>query len=1066
MKKFFRPKEAGTITPLPPTSPGADSSSFATPRPFEEYQARIASQVGDSNRPLSLQVTPVALRSAPDSPGRSDFTQADFVTSQQPHSQKLGASPRNNRPAIHFYATAPADAPYESYSDPISAPSQPFRPSYDRNSPSNYDPPISSAPRRANSKRSSQQQQHLPAQMTAFLPPRSLRPAQSSTTHRRDHSLSMGVASGAAFQNQKHSSNGDRNSLQTLPNHFTSTDSARAAARVKRSDDSYEPYYDDYEDSTDEHTPTASGAARSDAYPVYSGADGDVEAGEVLISQGCYEETTLRELTSKDKGKGKKLFGFATSSNKDKKAKQDRDITAAAPSPVPRDSRDPDDIRRKSPPLDSHPLSAQERSKEGGWMDRWNKRAHQQQVARLQDKEAEEAVASRIGWLSANACDDQDWMQMLPLIDMISHSEAASKEAARTLRKEFRYGTVDTQRRAVRVWALLALNASDHFRLQIASKRFLEAIEDTIASSKTPLSVKETMLRVLGVLAFEFKNDAELASVTKCWNKVKPNDRRKDGEPLENDLFEFKLPQPRASAQQMQQPSSRRVSQRHSQPPRRGADYHNPDLDALSPPQQRPVTADSAEQQQRPLSATFAPLQQPPPVPASLQPQAAPPLQQQKWSRSNLPLPCLDSQTHPTVPNVSPLMVVDHHESGNATEVVSTLEAAAASMDTRSASMQSGDSCFSPHHDVLAFDEDVRRLHEECQIARSNAAVLLDTLLQEGLHADTTELVDEFYIKLTRSQDLIASQIAWASALADRSRLGASMNEKETREETLLADLLETHGRSSEAIRMVEDARRRVEEEEAERRVTERSKVEVRLDRSALVQDSATGELYDVGSRGRAMGGARLLGIQASGSRSPSPNAYASQHQTDSSGLGASGRGLGAGLNAATSPLSNGKFGGAVTPRISRPLPVPRSDQSSDSNNSTHSFHSHHPIANSLCASIHSTTSSTASSHHSRDAPLLSGRSQLPLAPPTLNIETKPAKDVDDEGEEEDGDGLQTPVVPSEKALGKRRAVSVRYPSPPLGAVHGQRQQPPPLPPHPTAAARGEVVDGFDALRL
>ena len=88
---------------------------------------------------------------------------------------------------------------------------------------------------------------------------------------------------------------------------------------------------------------------------------------------------------------------------------------------------------------------------------------------------------------------------------------------------------------------MLTLNASDRFRAQVASKKFLDAVEDTISSSKTPLSVKETMLRVLGVLAFEFKSDPELVSVTKCWNKVKPSDRRKDGEELEETLFEFRL---------------------------------------------------------------------------------------------------------------------------------------------------------------------------------------------------------------------------------------------------------------------------------------------------------------------------------------------------------------------------------------------------------------------------------------------------------------------------------------------------------------------------------------------
>uniref|UniRef100_V5ELP2 VHS domain-containing protein n=1 Tax=Kalmanozyma brasiliensis (strain GHG001) TaxID=1365824 RepID=V5ELP2_KALBG len=512
MKKFFKGKEAGTITPLPPASPPVSSPSFGTPRLFEEYQARVASQTAsaESNRPLSYQA-----------------------------------------------------------------------------------PSLSSHHPRESSDEARYAQSHL----------------------------------------------------------------------SQDSDDSDRAAYDD------------TAAPRSTAYPVYAGPEGEGDAGEVLISQGRYEETTLRD-PPKDKSKGMKLFGFSTGSNKDKKAKQHRD-DAPSSSPVPRSSRDRDDAHLMSPPVDAHPDSAPERSREGGWMDRWKKGAHQYQAARLQDKEAEDLVASRIGWITANAHEEQDWMHVLPIIDLVSQSEAASKEAARALRKEFKYGTVDTQRRAVRLWALLTLNASDRFRLQVASRRFLESIEDTIASSKTPLSVKETMLRVLGVLAFEFRNDADLAAPT--W----------------------------------QLPTS----------------------------------------------------------------------------------------------------------NGGPVDIISNLEAAAASMESKSypASIAS-------QHDIVAADEDVRRLHEECQIARSNAAVLLDTLLHEGLHGDTAELIDEFYGKVVHAQELIASQIAWASAQVERAKMAGG----EGREEALLADLLEAHGRTSEAVRAVDEARRVAEEEEEERRVTERSKVEHR----------------------------------------------------------------------------------------------------------------------------------------------------------------------------------------------------------------------------------------------
>ncbi|EST05990.2 hypothetical protein PSEUBRA_005045 [Kalmanozyma brasiliensis GHG001] len=974
MKKFFKGKEAGTITPLPPASPPVSSPSFGTPRLFEEYQARVASQTAsaESNRPLSYQAPSLSSHHPRESSDEARYAQSHLSasSSQRRRSQQPGVSPRQNQFPYQARATQAADAAYDSYSDPSSN----LRPSYDRSNHSDYDLRSQPPSQQSHADRRHASKQLQPSSgMAASLPPRSLRPAQPAVSHRRDGSMSKPIASERAFPPQTRSGAANFSPSHSPPTHHPSADSNWVRHRRSQdSDDSDRAAYDD------------TAAPRSTAYPVYAGPEGEGDAGEVLISQGRYEETTLRD-PPKDKSKGMKLFGFSTGSNKDKKAKQHRD-DAPSSSPVPRSSRDRDDAHLMSPPVDAHPDSAPERSREGGWMDRWKKGAHQYQAARLQDKEAEDLVASRIGWITANAHEEQDWMHVLPIIDLVSQSEAASKEAARALRKEFKYGTVDTQRRAVRLWALLTLNASDRFRLQVASRRFLESIEDTIASSKTPLSVKETMLRVLGVLAFEFRNDADLAAVTKCWNKVKPSDRPKDGEPLKNDLFEFRLPQPfqqqQQSQQQQQQGPWRRTSQRYSEP-----SAPHPEL-AFSPPQQPPPTADPPTQLHR-LSAAFPRTQKPQPPPPS----------QPTWQL-------------PT-------------SNGGPVDIISNLEAAAASMESKSypASIAS-------QHDIVAADEDVRRLHEECQIARSNAAVLLDTLLHEGLHGDTAELIDEFYGKVVHAQELIASQIAWASAQVERAKMAGG----EGREEALLADLLEAHGRTSEAVRAVDEARRVAEEEEEERRVTERSKVEVRLDRSALAQDS-TGELYDLtATRGRS----GMLGVergpQASGSRSPSPSGY-SKPAVLSPGSGFSSNSSSILSPASHTTVSRGSSGATAPPRASRPLPVPRSDQSSDS-------------------SIHH--SSAASSQHSRDASLTlpggtggGGRSPLPQTP-ALNIDTlqKGAMEEDD---------LQTPVVPSAKALGKRRAVSVRYPTPP--PTNGETPQLPPLP-------GKTLANGMGGLRL
>ncbi|SAM67051.1 uncharacterized protein UBRO_12152 [Ustilago bromivora] len=1057
MKKFFKTKEAGVITPLPPTGPAASTSSFGTPRPFEEYQARVASQ-NHLHRPLSYQSASASSRSGR---GSSDENGYAYPSSQQPHrrSQQYSASdpaqqhssPVNNRLAPR---AAPESA-YQSYSDPVAAQPQPYRPQYDRSDPSEFDRRASQPPPSKNSSRQPyqhQQQQPAPG-MTATPPPRSLRPADAAPRHRPNNSMSVGPASAAGYHNQ--------NGLHLPPNH-ASMDSAWVQRH--RSDDyNGDDDDDDDDDDADGRTPTAGGGAQhSAAYPVYSGAEGrDEDVGEVLISQGRYEETVLKDPPGKDK-KGKKLFGFATGGgNKDKKAKDERDRAAISSSPVPRGSRDrvhDDAAGLMSPPLDHHAHDRDRNRDKGGWIDRWNKRAHQHQEARLADKEAEEIVASKVGWLASSANTEQDWMHILPLINIIVQSDAASKEATRALRKEFKYGSVDTQRRAVRIWALLTLNGSDRFRQQIASKKFLDSVEDTIASNKTPLSVKETMLRVLGVLAFEFKDDVDLANVTKCWNKVKPNDRRKDGEPLEDNLFEFRLPQPRhAEMQQQQQPQG----QQHQDRMRGSAPSSTEAL-------RNAYLGDHGNEytSQRRSSATTLPLPPPPP----------PTQQQQPWSH---PHPHQDPTTNHW-PHTAPVMEHRASNDNNGPDIVSNLEVAAASMDNRSASYQSFDTSNSSYqvpHEIVAHDEDVRRLQEEFHIARSNASVLLDTLLHEGLHAETVELVDEFYNKVVMSQDVIASQIPWASAQADRSKERANVGDRETREEKLLADLLDAHDRTSEVMRAVDEARRRIKEEEEELRVTERSKVEVRLDRSALVQNSS-GDLYEMGGRGRA----GLLdvddeGKQEGGSRSASPSKPYTGSNPSS------------GFSIPPSSTMDGAAAAAAA-RVSRPLPVPRSDHSSSAD-STSIQSAQSPIhgpglvppalpphptvtktasstaSNSLSGSTHSRSCSqfalSPSNRHPPGSLSTSPGRSLPLTP-NLNISTNTTNNVARMQGNEEEDDLQTPVVPSEKALGKRRAVSVRYPTPPPRPPANGDQGPPALAAHPNSRNSGGVNGAFGGI--
>lgn len=90
------------------------------------------------------------------------------------------------------------------------------------------------------------------------------------------------------------------------------------------------------------------------------------------------------------------------------------------------------------------------------------------------------------------------------LANLISHSTEASKEAARSLRKEIKHTGVSENRvTAARVWGILSLKASDRFKMQIAEKKFLVVVEDIIRSKDTPWEVREMLFKSLGMLAWQ-----------------------------------------------------------------------------------------------------------------------------------------------------------------------------------------------------------------------------------------------------------------------------------------------------------------------------------------------------------------------------------------------------------------------------------------------------------------------------------------------------------------------------------------------------------------------------------
>ncbi|CAO1634488.1 unnamed protein product [Sympodiomycopsis kandeliae] len=408
-------------------------------------------------------------------------------------------------------------------------------------------------------------------------------------------------------------------------------------------------------------------------------------------------------------------------------------------------------------------------------------------------------ITAKIGWLCAQeSLSPAEWSLLPWLAQTAAQSDASAKEAARAIRKELKWGQTDTQKRAVKVWAFLALHSSDAFRQQIASKKFLEIIEHTVAHPKVSLSVKEHLIDAWAILAYLFKDNADLDSVTKSYNKTKPNDKPHNGTLVDIESHEiFRVP---TETSGLQRRSGKAVQKRRSRIAL-GSDPH-----ALSPGGQR------------------------------------------------------DRNDHTTVLRADRMGTVS-----NMNAVTPDVSQDEVSNDPTKAICAASDDYDSPM--VVMNEEDVQELTRACEAARADSSVLIDVITNDPETSTISESAAEFIRRVHDDHELLSSQIQWVSVQADTSRkrlagtrqqdsqigpdahFSSTANQTtsgETREELLLADMLNAIQTISSALSIVEQAREDAREREEERRVTELSKVDFRVDRSALQEDAQTGELYSM----------------------------------------------------------------------------------------------------------------------------------------------------------------------------------------------------------------------------
>ncbi|KAH9996151.1 hypothetical protein BJV74DRAFT_828545, partial [Russula compacta] len=616
--------------------------------------------------------------------------------------------------------------------------------------------------------------------------------------------------------------------------------------------------------------------------------------------------------------------------------------------------------------------SIREEKKERGGFWSWASSTERDSHRRdIRDKEdGQHDLMRTIGYLTATS--SEDWAVVLDVCERASATEANAKEAAKALRREFKYGEPSAQLSAAKLWAVMLRNSSELFVHQCAKGKFLDTLEDVLISQRTSPVVRERLLDVLAAAAYassgtSHKNES---SFRLLWKKVKPAGKPDEGAPFDPDDAMFNPPSPRRSTA---------VNLAPNYPP----PVHPQLLQDATTPNTQPQAPPAPQPQSQPQSQPPQPQSQPQP-----QTQA---LQQPTRARREAP-------GHGQLQRVIPL------------------------------------------------EEDMRRLFQECRFAHGNAQVLSEALAfasPEDLREK--DIIKEWHSKCLTSQELIAAQIPWATAGADRSRAAREAQQQQlqqprstkwpnglgahgaltksnrnkqgsgeespvelTPEEQLLGALLESNEALTSVLRVYDD----IERIGIEREAVERSRQEIRLDRSKNVVDER-GYVHRLELPPTSLG---------SSSRSPSPSPSPSPKPPHLPIPAALQPHTGQPHPLPPIPVQYQPSYGTPQQSLALPPPAPHGPRSPGL--VTHRSHTPSPERSglarpSLLALIPNTTPT------SSEAP--NGGMSQPTHSPLGIVVPRREEDGDRDHGEED---IRTPIRPSAKALGKRRVVEAEEADP------------------------------------
>ncbi|KAK7049997.1 hypothetical protein VNI00_005428 [Paramarasmius palmivorus] len=465
------------------------------------------------------------------------------------------------------------------------------------------------------------------------------------------------------------------------------------------------------------------------------------------------------------------------------------------------------------------------------------------QIGSPKDDEIQGELTRMIG--NIIAAEQEDWELVLEICKRAYSSELLAKEAIRALRLEFKYGEPAGQLRAGRLWAtMLHRDYNELFIIESTSRKFLDTLEDLIADPKTNPVVKERVLDVLAAAVFAYTNDKG-AAFKRLWEKIKPPEKPDEGVPFETNDIIFTSAHPlndnvlgsslnvqvldNVSSLGPEVTSMNEVPDASDKERRDGGRNTNGDPDEGIPSDTGNITG--------------------------------------------TPITSANSNRFS--------MAYDHVIPDRTFEY---LGLSVEHQDHKHRHKHRNRKRKSPssRNRIITPDEEIRRLFQECKIGMGNASLLADALLTttpEEILNGSQGLIREFMGKCLSSRELIAAQIPWATAGAERSRREKDAakqgvatgdanedSDEQTTEERLLADLLEANEELNRVIDQYDD----LERVAIERKAEEDSKRDVRMDKRAihdLEHQQQVEEMYDFSSSGGSSGATPF-----SRSRSPSPS--------------------------------------------------------------------------------------------------------------------------------------------------------------------------------------------------